>query len=46
MEFDYELPEGFIGGLFDRAYADRRNQREMDHSLRNLKELVEARYSS
>ena len=43
VELDYELPGGFIGELFDSAYAERRNERELEHSLHNLKELVEAR---
>ena len=43
VELDYELPGGFVGELFDSAYAERRNERELEHSLHNLKELVEAR---
>ena len=45
VELDYELPGGFIGELFDSAYAERRNERELEHSLHNLKELAEARAS-
>jgi uncharacterized protein YndB with AHSA1/START domain len=45
VELDYELPGGLIGELFDSAYAERRNERELEHSLHNLKELVEARAS-
>lgn len=42
VELDYELPGGFVGELFDSAYAERRNERELEHSLHNLKELAEA----
>ena len=45
VELDYELPGGLIGELFDSAYAERRNERELEHSLHNLKELLEARAS-
>jgi uncharacterized membrane protein len=45
VELDYELPGGLVGELFDSAYAERRNERELEHSLHNLKELVEARAS-
>ncbi|MDK3257363.1 SRPBCC family protein [Blastococcus capsensis] len=45
VELDYELPGGFIGELVDSAYAERRNERELEHSLHNLKELVEGRAS-
>lgn len=43
VELDYELPGGLIGELFDSAYAERRNERELEHSLHNLRELLEAR---
>lgn len=43
MELDYELPGGLVGELFDSAYAERRNERELEHSLHNLKELAESR---
>jgi len=45
VELDYELPGGLIGELFDSAYAERRNERELEHSLHNLKELLEGRVS-
>jgi hypothetical protein len=38
-----ELAGGFVGELFDSAYAERRNERELEHSLHDLKELVETR---
>jgi uncharacterized protein YndB with AHSA1/START domain len=43
VELDYELSGGFVGELFDSAYAERRNERELEHSLHNLKELAESR---
>lgn len=43
VELDYELPGGVIGELFDAVYAERRNERELEHSLENLKDLVEGR---
>lgn len=43
LEIDYELPGGFLGDLLDRAYVERRNEREAEHSLHNLKELLETR---
>ncbi len=45
VELDYELPGGLVGELFDSAYAEQRNERELEHSLHNLRELVEARVS-
>jgi uncharacterized membrane protein len=39
---DYDLPGGFLGDLLDRLYVERRNEREVEHSLQNLKDLVEA----
>ncbi len=45
FELDYELPGGFLGHIVDRAYLERRNEREVEHSVHNLKELVEGRSS-
>ncbi len=42
LTLDYELPGGFAGELADRAYVERRNEREAEHSLQNLKELIES----
>lgn len=42
LDLDYELPGGFAGEFVDRAYAERRNEREAEHSLHNLKDLLEA----
>ena len=41
LEVDYELPGGFLGELADRVYVERRNEREAEHSLQNLKYLLE-----
>lgn len=41
LELDYELPGGFLGEALNRVYVERRNEREAEHSLQNLKELVE-----
>lgn len=40
---DYELPGSFLGELLDRLYVERRNEREAQHSLENLKDLIEGR---
>ncbi len=40
---DYDLPGGILGDLLDRTFVERRNGREAEHSLENLKELVEHR---
>ncbi len=42
FEVDYELPGGVIGDLAS-SLAERRNEREVEHSLHNLKELAEDR---
>jgi len=41
LDLDYELPGGFVGELVDRAYVERRNEREAEHSLHNLKDMIE-----
>ncbi len=43
LELDYEVPGGFLGALVDRAYLERRNEREAEHSLHNLKDLLEGK---
>lgn len=43
LEVDYELPGGFLGDVLDRVYVERRNEREAENSLHNLKALVEGR---
>lgn len=46
VELDYDLPGGFLGEAVDRVYAERRNEREAEHSLANLKDLLEGRAPS
>lgn len=41
LKVDYELPAGVLGEALDRLYVERRNEREAEHSLQNLKELLE-----
>ena len=41
FDVDYDLPGGFLGEALDRVYVERRNEREVEHSLRNLKDLLE-----
>lgn len=43
FDADYDLPGGFLGAALDRAYVERRNEREVEHSLQNLKDLLEGR---
>jgi uncharacterized membrane protein len=45
LELDYEIPGGFLAHIVDRAYIERRNEREVEHSLHNLKELLEGQWS-
>jgi carbon monoxide dehydrogenase subunit G len=41
LHADYDLPGGVLGDLLDKVYVERRNEREAEHSLQNLKDLVE-----
>jgi uncharacterized protein YndB with AHSA1/START domain len=43
IDVDYQLPGGILGDLLDQAYVERRNEREAEHSLHNLKDLLERR---
>ncbi len=43
LEIDYELPGGFLGEALDKLYVERRNEREAESALLNLKELLEGR---
>jgi len=43
LDLDYDLPGGFLGEALDRAFVERRNEREVEHSLQNLKDLCEGR---
>lgn len=45
LEIDYDLPGGALGDAVDRIYVERRNEREIEHSLKNLKDLLESRSS-
>ena len=42
FEVDYDLPSD-LAALLDSDVAERRNERELEHSLQNLKDLAEAR---
>ncbi len=42
LEVDYELPAGALDAVLDRMYVERRNEREAEHTLQNLKDVVEA----
>ena len=39
---DYDLPRGMPGRLTDRARAERRNERELQTALENLKDILES----
>jgi uncharacterized membrane protein len=41
FEVDYDLPEDLAAAL-ESDLAERRNERELEHSLQNLKDLAEA----
>lgn len=41
LAVDYDLPGGPLGDLADRVFVERRNEREAEHSLQNLKDLLE-----
>lgn len=42
FEVDYDRPDD-VEALLEGEVAERRNERELDHSLQNLKELAESR---
>jgi uncharacterized membrane protein len=46
LDLEYELPGGFLGEAADRVYVERRNEHEAEHSLHNLKDLLENRAAS
>ncbi len=46
FDIDYDLPGAFLGAALDRVYVERRNEREVEHSLQNLKDLLEGRKPS
>ena len=41
LDLDYDLPGGVFGEAADRLFVERRNQREAEHTLENLKDLLE-----
>jgi uncharacterized protein YndB with AHSA1/START domain len=41
IDIDYDLPGGVLGEAVDQLYAERRNEREAEHTLENLKQLLE-----
>lgn len=43
FDLDYDLPGGFLAEALDRAFVERRNEREVEDSLQNLKDLCEGR---
>ncbi len=43
LEVDYELPWGALGQAVDKLVVERRNDREAEESLENLKNILEGR---
>lgn len=43
LDIDYDLPGGVLGDVVDRLYVERRNEREAEHTLQNLKDYLEDR---
>ena len=43
LEIEYELPGGFLGEALNKLYVERRNEREAESTLQNLKDLLEGR---
>ncbi len=43
LEVDYELPWGVLGQAVDKLVVERRNEREAEESLQNLKNILEGR---
>lgn len=43
LEVDYELPWGVLGQAVDKLVVERRNEREAEESLQNLKDILEGR---
>ena len=42
LEVDYELPGGFVGGMADKLFVERAIERDIRHSLENVKAICEA----
>ena len=41
-ELEYELPGSFVGGIADKLFVERANERDFRHSAENFKAIVEA----
>ena len=41
VEVDYQLPAGFLGEVANKLFVERSVERDVRHTLENLKELVE-----
>ena len=41
LDFDYDVPGGLLGDLINELYLERRATREAEHSLQNLKDILE-----
>ena len=46
VEVDYQLPAGFLGEVANKLFIERSVERDVRHTLENLKELVESETSS
>ena len=42
LEVDYELPGGFVGGMADKLFVERAIERDIKHSLENVKAICES----
>ena len=42
IDFDYELPGGFVGGVANKLFMERALERDIRHSNENFKALCEA----
>ena len=39
--FDYELPGSYLGKVIDRVFVERQNRKDVEKSLKRLKDLLE-----
>ena len=46
VEVDYQLPAGFLGEVANRLFIERSVERDVRHTLENLKERVEGESST
>lgn len=42
IEVDYELPGGFVGGMADKLFVEKAIERDIKHSMENMKAICEA----